>query len=130
MHSDIIGDFGFSGGGAAGFEMDRVDHRLGSPEDIVILASSEAHEDRPILVPEELLTHLTNWPGEPVSDLLRADMVYFDLPAGGHVFSAGSITFCGSLPWNNYDNNVSKILENVVRKMIHRVLPERSQPNT
>lgn len=128
VHGDIIGDFGFSGGGAAGFEMDRVDHRLGSPEDIVILASSEAHEDRPILVPEELLTHLTNWPGEPVGDLLRADMVYFDLPAGGQVFSAGSITFCGSLPWNNYNNNISTILENVVRRMVHRALPERPRP--
>ena len=29
VHGDIIGDFGFSGGGAAGFEMDRVDHRFG-----------------------------------------------------------------------------------------------------
>ena len=130
VHGDVIGDFGFSGGGAAGYEMDRVDHRLGSPDDVVVLASSEGHEDHPILVPEELLTHLTNWPGEPAGDLLRADMVFFDVPGGGSVFSAGSITFCGSLPWNNFNNNVSTILENVVRKMIHPEFPERSWPNT
>ena len=117
VHGDTIGDFGFSGGGAAGFEMDRVDHRLGSPDNVVVLASSEGHGDRPILVHEEQLTHLTNWPGEPTDDLLRADMVYFDLPNGGCVFSAGSITFCGSLPWSNFNNNISTILENVVRKM-------------
>jgi len=23
-------------------------------------------------------------------------------------FSTGSITFCGSLPWNNFENNLSK----------------------
>jgi N,N-dimethylformamidase len=32
------------------------------------------------------------------SDLLRADMIYFDVPSGGSVFATGSITFCGSLP--------------------------------
>jgi N,N-dimethylformamidase len=42
--------------------------------------------------------------------------VYFDTVAGGAVFSTGSITFCGSLSYNNYDNNVSRMLENVLRR--------------
>lgn len=120
VDGDIIGDFGFSGAGAAGFELDRADHRLGTPKNTVILASSEGHGDDFILVPEEQLTHLTNWPGEPTSDLLRADMVYFTLPGGGSVFSTGSITFCGSLPWENFENDVSTILGNVVLKMTTR----------
>jgi N,N-dimethylformamidase len=41
-------------------------------------------------------------------------MIYFDVPGGGSVFATGSITFCGSLPWNNYNNNVSTILHNVI----------------
>ena len=114
---EIIGDFGLCGGGAAGFELDRWDPRLGSPENAIVLASSEGHGDDFILVPEEQLTHITNWAGEPVSDLLRADMVYFDLPEGGSVFSVGSITFCGSLLENQGNNNVSRILRNMVRKM-------------
>ena len=118
VEDNIIGDFGFSGGGAAGFELDRVDYRLGSPKNIEILASSKDHDDGFILVPEEQLTHLTNWTGEPEKDLLRADMVYFDVPNGGSVFATGSITFCGSLPWNNYNNNVSTILQNVIEKKI------------
>ena len=32
------------------------------------------------------------------------------------MFSTGSITFCGSLSYNNYDNNISRILENVLRR--------------
>ncbi|MCG8694408.1 MAG: hypothetical protein MI806_24640, partial [Minwuiales bacterium] len=118
IEEDIIGDFGLSGGGAAGFELDRADPRLGSPDDITILASSENHGDTFVLVPEEQLTHLTNWPGEPAESLLRADLVYFEVPGGGAVFSTGSITFCGSLPHNDFDNNISRMLENVLRRFL------------
>ena len=116
IEDDILGDFGFSGGGAAGFELDRVDARLGTPENVRIIASSEKHSDTFVLVPEEHLTHITNWPGEPVENLLRADMIYYDVPGGGAVFSPGSITFCGSLPWNNFENNISKLMRNVFDK--------------
>lgn len=118
IDEEVIGDFGFSGGGAAGYELDRVDERLGSPEDIVILASSEDPRDTFVLVPEERLTHITNWPNLPEKELLRADMVYFEVPSGGAVFATGSITFCGSLPWNDFDNNVSTLLENVFRRFL------------
>jgi N,N-dimethylformamidase len=47
---------------------------------------------------------------------LRADMVYFETPKGGGVFSVGAITWCGSLAHNDYDNNVSRITENVLKK--------------
>ncbi|MDX1432773.1 MAG: DUF6605 domain-containing protein, partial [Gammaproteobacteria bacterium] len=116
VEDEILGDFGLSGGGAAGFELDRVDYRLGSPPNVIVLASSEGHEQHFILVPEEMLTHLRTWPGEPAAKLLRADMVYFDTPNGGAVFSTGSISFCGSLSHNDYDNNISRILDNVLRR--------------
>lgn len=118
VEEGVIGDFGFSGGGAAGFELDRAEHRLGTPENAVILARSEGHGKDFIMVPEEQLTHITNWSGQPTQDLIRADMVYFSVPGGGSVFATGSITFCGSLPWNDFKNNVSKILSNVIEKMI------------
>ena len=118
IEDEILGDFGFSGGGAAGFELDRADRRLGTPDNVNVLASSEGHGETFVLVPEEQLTHITNWPDEPEQDLLRADMVYFDLPGGGAVFSTGSITFCGSLPWNNFDNNISTLLGNVLDRFL------------
>ena len=120
IDGDVIGDYGLSGGGAAGFELDRADTRLGTPDEAVILASSEGHGESFILVPEEQLTHLTNWAGEPLEQLLRADLVYFEVPGGGAVFSTGSITFCGSLPHNGFKNDVSTLLKNVLDRFLGR----------
>jgi N,N-dimethylformamidase len=42
--------------------------------------------------------------------------VYFPTANNGGVFSTGSIAWCGSLSHNGYENNVSRITENVVRR--------------
>jgi N,N-dimethylformamidase len=116
IEDEIIGDFGLSGGGAAGFELDRADFDLGTPPNALILARSEGHQSHFGTVLEELLSHLATVTGERLKDLIRAEIVYFDTAAGGAVFSTGSITFCGSLSYNNYDNNISRMLENVLRR--------------
>jgi N,N-dimethylformamidase len=115
---EILGDFGLSGGGAAGFELDRADLRLGTPHHALIVASSEKKHDlaKFVLVPEDWLTHVATWPGDPPDKLIRADMVFFETPNGGAVFSVGSITFCGSLSHNGYRNSISRITENVLRR--------------
>lgn len=118
IDDEKLGDFGFSGGGAAGFELDRVDARLGTPPTIRVLASSEAHGPSFVLVHEEQLTHLTTWAQQPKEKLMRADMVYFEVPGGGAVYSTGSITFCGSLPWNRCDNDISRLLRNVMTRFL------------
>ena len=83
------------------------------------MASSENHTSSFVLVPEEMLTHITNWPGEEEQQkLIRSDIVYFRTPSRGEIFSTGSITFCGSLPWNDFDNNISRLLENVIRRFL------------
>ena len=123
IKEDQLGDFGFSGNGAAGFELDHIDSHLTSIKDITLLAQSKASknpEENFILVPESQLTHLSNIKHLPEEEILQADMVYFEVPGGGSVFSTGSITFCGSLPWNNFENNISKLLENVVKKSISK----------
>ena len=48
--------------------------------------------------------------------LVKADMAYLEYPNGGAVFSTSSIAWSGSLSYNGYDNNVSRITENVVRR--------------
>lgn len=113
---DVIGDFGLSGHGAAGFELDRAEKRLGTPPHALIIAASEGHKPEApwVLVPEEQLSHITTWAGEPAATLIRADMTFFETPNGGAVFSTGSITFCGSLPHNGFDNPVSRLLGNVL----------------
>ncbi len=120
IDSPIIGDFGFSGNGAAGFELDRVDPKLAPGYEITVLAQSFATDENFILVPEEQLTHLTNLSGSPENEVKRADMIYFKVPNGGRVFSVGSITFCGSLPWNNFDNSISQLLLNVLSQSLER----------
>ena len=99
VKDELFGGYGFSGGGAAGFELDRLDHRLGSPLNAVVLASSEGHDRKNfVVVHEERLGFDTTIPGETLEQLIRADMTYIEKPKGGAVFSVGSITYCGSLP--------------------------------
>ncbi len=94
--------------------MDRTDVRLETPENAVVLASSEGHsrdytgdaEDFFVLVPEEQLTHTGTWPGDSIKNLIRADMVFYQTANGGAVVSVGSITFCGSLPSYDYNNYI------------------------
>jgi N,N-dimethylformamidase len=118
IEDEILGDFGLCGGGAAGFELDRCDPELGSDPEVRVIASSGGHGDEFTLVPEERLTHITNWPGQPESDLIRADMVYQQQENGGKLFATGSITFCGSLLVNGGDNNISRLLANVMHDFL------------
>ena len=112
----VIGDFGLSGGGAAGFEVDRADRVLGTPAGAIVVASSEGHGPSFVVVFEDLLSHLASATGERPSRMIRADMTYAELPGGGAIFAVGSITFCGSLSHNHYDNNVSRLLRNVIER--------------
>ena len=120
VERDTFGDHGLSAHGAAGFELDRADKRLGTPEHALVVASSEDHPpDAPwVLVPEEMLTHLQTWAGRPAKELIRADMTFFETPAGGAVFSTGSITFCRSLLSHGSDNDVSRLMANVFRRFL------------
>jgi N,N-dimethylformamidase len=112
---EIIGDFGFFGGGAAGFELDRADPALGTAPHALVLASSENHGPMFQHVNEELLRQFSH---RPRAEVVRADMVFFETPRGGAVFSVGSITYCGALPYNSYRNNVARITTNVLRRFL------------
>ena len=116
VEGETLGAFGLSGGGAAGFELDRADRRLGTPPNAVVLARSEAHQSHFVAVPEELLSHVNTVTGEAPRDLIRAEIVYFGTAKGGAVFATGSITFCGSLSHDGYDNGVSRMLRNVIAR--------------
>jgi len=113
---ELIGDFGFFGGGAAGFELDRADPTLGTPPNALILATSEGHPEQSFrLVNEEMLRHLLH---RPVAEVIRSDMVFFETACGGAVFSVGSITYIGSLPYNGFANNVARLTGNVLRRFL------------
>jgi N,N-dimethylformamidase len=110
-----IGDFGVLGGGAAGWEIDRADTALGTPPHALIVATATDFTSAYHWVKEELThTHSANT-GE-TSPMVRCDMVFYETPKGGAVFSSSSIAWAAALSHNDYDNNVSRISENVIRR--------------
>jgi N,N-dimethylformamidase len=128
---EIIGDFPSMvlGEGAAGSELDRVDYALGSPPHTLILAESYGHSDAYHHVVEELNTSDSRQGGTQ-NRLVHAHLAYLEYPNGGAVFSTGSIAWSGSLSYNNYTNNVSRITENVLRRFSSDIpiLPPASAP--
>ena len=110
-----IGEGGLVMGGAAGFEVDRTDPALGTPPQTLTVATAWGLSDEYQHCVEELFSTDPRQGGSMSPDV-RADMVYFKGPNGGGVFSVGSIAWCGSLSQSGYDNPVSKITGNVLRK--------------
>ena len=102
-NGDIIGAEGRNGGGASGWEMDT---SLAGPAADGIIVSANGNDDR----------------GAPPANLVLlarganaggfgADMTYYETPAGGRVFSVGSISFGGSLA---DDSVLQQIVSNVL----------------
>jgi N,N-dimethylformamidase len=123
VEDEIIGDFGLIGGGAAGLELDRADQALGTPPNLLVLASSENHTDLILVVTEEINVMTPDLTGSQ-NELVRADLAFFETPAGGAVFSTGSIAWCGSLSHKGYANNVARITANVLRRFLDPTLFE------
>jgi N,N-dimethylformamidase len=113
-----IGDFGLQGGGAAGWEIDSFDLGSGTPPHALLLASSEGHT--PTYTRGGQDEH--GVPDPTADDLnnpdVRSDLVFYETPKGGAVFATGSIAWCASLCHNRYDNNVSRLTENVLRRFL------------
>ncbi|MGV1047930.1 MAG: N,N-dimethylformamidase beta subunit family domain-containing protein [Solirubrobacterales bacterium] len=117
VEADVVGDYGLAMNGAAGDELDRFDAALGSPPETVVLASSRGHGRQYVLVHEDLLQTTLDISGETNPDV-RADLTYLETAAGGAVFSVGSKSWCASLSWNDYDNDVARVSENVLRRFL------------
>jgi N,N-dimethylformamidase len=114
---ELIGDFPnlVGGFGAAGFEIDRLDFSLGTPPHTLLLASATGYEGDYQGAIEDATVANLKVPNAHDPNI-RADMVYLEYPKGGAVFSTGSIAWCGCLSYNRYENNVSRITENVLRE--------------
>ncbi len=109
----VFGDAGFMGGGAAGFELDSADVRLGTPPHALVVAKGVViHPDYgPVNEDMLVITH-----PRPREDWSCADMVFFETPAGGAVFSVGSMTYAGSLPVKGGDTVLGRLTANVLAR--------------
>jgi hypothetical protein len=108
VDSDTFGHAGLLGGGAAGWEIDRLDPALGTPNSTWWLASSEGHGPDMVRTKEELLSTIALHPDRKA----RADLVL--LPRGergGAVFAVGSMCWIGALA---PDAGVARITRNVI----------------
>jgi N,N-dimethylformamidase len=112
-----VGDFGLIGSGAAGWEVDRADMRLGTPPHALVVATATNFTSSYHWMKEEL-THTHSAITGETCPLVRCDMVFYETPKGGAVFSMSSIAWAGALSHNDYENNVSRITENVLRRFI------------
>jgi N,N-dimethylformamidase len=112
---ELIGDFESLGlgRGAAGDELDRFDQSLGTPSHALCLATATDFGEEYLHVVEEIQIAQRLQIPDP---FVRSDLVYFEYPKGGAVFSVGSIDWLGCLSYNGYENNVSRITENVLRR--------------
>jgi len=125
--ADDEGRIGTSGlgGGAAGQELDRYDTRLGSPEHAVVLASATAFGPDMLRTKEEFEGSVDFPTPDPY---VRADIVFYETPNGGAVFSVGSISWFGALARNGFDNDIATMTANVVRRFLDPApfeVPER-----
>ncbi len=114
---ELIGDFPalVLEHGAGGFEIDRMDHSLGTPDHALLLATADGFTDLYQISIEDQLCCNPNTGGSKNS-MVRSDIVFMEGPNGGATFSVGSISWCSCLSYNDGDNNVSRIMENVLRR--------------
>ena len=111
--------------GAAGYEFDRVDTELGSPATTLVLASSNRFNQSHRSLFDDQLWYVQGRDGASTADpqvsgrphrFARSDMAYLEYPAGGAVFAAGAICWRACLSAYGYDNSVSRVTENVLRR--------------
>ena len=113
---DRIGDFGVLGG-AAGLELDAADATLGTPAHALVLARSAGHSNVYLVTVEEMMSTHPSVDGLD-NPLVRAELVFFETPSGGAVFSTGSIAWSASLSYQRSSNNVARITGNVIQRFL------------
>jgi N,N-dimethylformamidase len=114
---EVIGDFGTIGGGSAGWEVDRADTALGTPRHALIVAEATEFSSAYHWVKEEF-NHTHSAIDGDTCPMVRCDMMFFETPKGGAVFSTSSISWAGALAHEGYANNVSRITANVVKRFL------------
>ncbi len=115
VSGEEVGGHGSVLNGAGGFEIDRADPDLGTPPHALVLATARGFSDVYQSTSEDILTSDSKQ-GGTVSPLVRSDIVFYERPNGGAVFSTGSIAWCGALLDDGGENDIARITENVLRR--------------
>ncbi len=122
---DTFGHTGWLGGGASGWEIDRIDVDLGTPEGHWWLARSDGHAPSMLRTKEELLSFIP-----PFRDAKARSDVALTPVGPGDVFAVGSMTWVGSLhgKTEHETTDVAKITGNVIRRFLDPTPIPRKPP--
>jgi N,N-dimethylformamidase len=107
---EVIGTRGLNMGGAVAFEFDRR-HESASPPGTIVLATAEPKGGA-------FFRSFEDGAGRAPDPLVRCDMTIRQTPAGGLVFSLGSVAASGCLPVDGGDNDLARICGNVLRRTL------------
>ncbi len=117
---ETFGDYGIDKvhGGVVGFETDKFNPGNGTPRHALHLATNETL--RPKIEDVKLITLplAISYHPEPGEMWAGADVVFFETPNGGAMFSTGTINWFSSTPESNYDNDVAQITRNVIERFL------------
>lgn len=116
----IFGDYGVDRvhGAAAGFEIDKFNPKNGTPRHALHLATSEPLKETVEDVQLQSLPLSVSY-HPPIEDVWAgADMVFFETPKGGAMFSTGSINWFSSTLENDFNNDVAIISRNIIERFI------------
>jgi len=104
-------------GGAAGYEVDRADERLGTPMGTVVLARAEGFG------PEYESDANEYFPGgaSERDASRRADLAARFHEGGGFVVSVGSVAWCGALPLHGSADGIGALTANILRGLSRRL---------
>lgn len=126
---ETFGDEGIVLGAAAGYEVDATDKHLGTSPDTIIIARAAGF-------PDSFAHDATRWyeRGESERKERRcAEMTLRHLAAGGLIFSASSVAWCGALPASG-TNDVGRITVNLLGRLASAkdrpVSRENTEPET
>ncbi|MCU1491562.1 MAG: dmfA2 [Acidimicrobiaceae bacterium] len=108
--SAVIGECGLNMGGAVAFEFDRYTPDL-APVGTTVLASA-------MPTGGFFFRTFESGPGRAPDVETRADMTIRHTPAGGIVFSLGSVTASGCLPVEDGKNDLARVCTNVLQRML------------
>jgi len=111
VESEVIGTAGLNMGGAVAFEFDRHEPAL-APQGCTVLATAAPPGGN-------FFRSFEDGPGRAPDPLVRCDMTIRETPAGGLVFSLGSIAASGCLPeFSGETTDLARICTNVLRRTL------------
>ena len=111
VSNETFGGFGIFGGGACGQEFDRISPELGTPAHALHIARAD-----------DFPSYVSMLAAEYADNVVKpfGDVIFFETPKGGAVFATGSMAWVGALSHNGYDNDISRITENVLRRFLDK----------